>query len=99
MRNSNTASPLGLLFSTTTALVSPAHEAIAQRPLYQAIPPLTVRDTAASMFRRLTTLIDIWYRRTEQRQQLGQLNEHLLNDIGLEPFDVARERKKAFWQA
>ena len=99
MRNSNASAPLGVLFSTATALVSPAHEAIARKPLYEAIPPLTVRDTVGSALRRLTTLIDAWYRRVEQRRQLGQLNEHLLNDIGLEPFDVTKEQNKPFWQA
>ncbi len=99
MRNSNTTAPLGLLFSTATALVSPAHEAVARTPLYGAIPPLTVRYTVSSALRRLMTLADVWYRRVEQRRQLGQLNEHLLTDIGLEPFNATEERNKPFWQA
>lgn len=99
MRNSNTEAPLGLLFSTTTALLSPAHEAVARTPLYGAIPPLTVRSTVSSALRRLISMVDAWYRRAEQRRQLGQLSEHLLSDLGLEPFDVTREQNKPFWQA
>lgn len=99
MRNSNTAAPLGLLFSTATALVSPAHEAVARTPLYGAIPPLTVRSTAVSAVHRLVSLIDVWKRRAEQRHQLGKLNEHLLVDIGLQPFEVTREQNKPFWQS
>ncbi len=40
-----------------------------------------------------------WIVRTKDRRQLSRLNDHLLNDIGLNRFDVAREINKPFWRA
>ncbi|MEL6963455.1 MAG: DUF1127 domain-containing protein [Pseudomonadota bacterium] len=99
MNNSNTHAPLGLLFSTTAALVSPAHEAIARTSLYEAIPPLTIRSTVGSALRQVAALLRVWQRRIEQRRQLGLLNDRMLTDIGVEPLEVAQEVEKPFWQA
>ena len=99
MKNSNAHAPLGLLFSTAAALVSPAHEVIARKPLYEAIPPLTIRSSVGSALHQVAALFGVWHRRTEQRRQLGQLNDRMLADIGIEPLDVAKEVEKPFWQA
>ncbi len=37
--------------------------------------------------------------RRRDRQRLGQLDAHLLRDIGLDPQDARRECTKAFWQS
>ena len=40
-----------------------------------------------------------WRARAEQRQQLMQLDDRTLSDIGLTRTDVAWESNKHFWQA
>lgn len=52
-----------------------------------------VRVTTAWM----TTLLD-WQDRANQRHQLGELNEHLLRDIGVSREDARFEASKPFWQ-
>ena len=48
MRKTNTYPPFGSLFSTVTAMVSPAHETITRQPLYDTIPPLALRPSVRS---------------------------------------------------
>lgn len=47
---------------------------------------------------KTTDIIRTWARRSHDRRMLARMNEHLLNDIGLSPFDVNREVGKYFWQ-
>lgn len=44
-------------------------------------------------------VIGIWMERRRQRATLGQLNDHMLADIGLSRDDVWQETEKPFWQA
>ena len=99
MRNSNESPSLGLLFSTATALVSPASETVTRRPLYGAVPPLTVRSGVKSLIRELVALISTWRRRIDERTTLSRLDDHQLRDIGLGRLDVDKELAKPFWQA
>lgn len=39
----------------------------------------------------------IWQERAEQRHALGELNEHMLKDIGVSSADAYRESRKPFW--
>lgn len=39
-----------------------------------------------------------WLRRHRMRQEIAELDEHLLRDIGLTRFDAAVESRKHFWQ-
>jgi len=48
-------------------------------------------------FKTLEMLI-IWRERAEQRQALGELNAHMLKDIGISASDAYREARKPFWQ-
>ena len=98
MRNSNAAPSLGLLFSTATALISPANETITRRPLYGSVPQLTVRSAANDAIGGLLALISTWRRRMDERKKLGLLDDRMLDDIGLQPLDVRREIEKPFWQ-
>ncbi len=98
MRNSNRSGSLGLLFSTTTALVSPMHETIVQKPLYGSVPPLTARSTTSSLVHSLLKLFWVWRQRIRQREKLGLLNDRMLQDVGLSRLDVAKELEKPFWQ-
>ncbi len=48
------------------------------------------------------TLLGRWRRRAQQRALLGRLIEtspHLIDDLGLNPRDVAVEARKPFWRA
>ena len=53
-----------------------------------------IESTAKSIDQTVAT----WTARTKDRRQLSRLNDHLLNDIGLNRFDVAREINKPFWK-
>jgi uncharacterized protein YjiS (DUF1127 family) len=98
MRQSNATAPFGLLFLATTALISPTHEAITRKPLYGSLPPLQIRSSALSAMRKVLAGIDAWRRRAEERKNLALLSDHMLDDIGLNRFDVAHELEKPFWQ-
>lgn len=39
-----------------------------------------------------------WISRVEARRQLAQMNDHMLNDIGLNRIDIASEVDKPFWR-
>ena len=39
-----------------------------------------------------------WQERSHQRQQLGQLSDSMLHDIGLSRADVDSELSKPFWR-
>lgn len=98
MRNSNASPSLGLLFSTATALISPANETVTRRPLYGSVPQLTVRSATSSAIRSLLLLITAWHRRIDERKRLGLLDDRMLRDIGLDRQDVAIEIEKPFWK-
>jgi uncharacterized protein YjiS (DUF1127 family) len=45
-----------------------------------------------------TGTVNTWFRRSHDRRMLAMMNQRLLDDIGLNPGDVARESAKFFWQ-
>jgi len=47
----------------------------------------------------LIGLLREWLQRSRMREQISELDEHLLKDIGLTPADVRFEAGKHFWQA
>lgn len=47
---------------------------------------------------RLIQIVATVATRRRDRQRLGQLDTHLLRDIGLEAQDARRESVKPFWQ-
>lgn len=98
MRKTNDCPSLGLLFTTTAALVSPVHETIARKPLYGSIAQLRVRSSIGSLIRKSMALLDLWRERIAQRKRLGLLNDHMLKDVGLDRKDVADELSKPFWR-
>ena len=42
--------------------------------------------------------IRLWFSRSRQRRALAELNDHLLQDIGMSRDDAAREAAKPFWR-
>jgi uncharacterized protein YjiS (DUF1127 family) len=47
---------------------------------------------------RACDLLLTWHERSRQRDALGQLNDHMLRDIGLSRADVLAEATKRFWE-
>jgi uncharacterized protein YjiS (DUF1127 family) len=42
--------------------------------------------------------VKTWMRRSQERRLLGQMSQHMLEDIGLTQSDISREVAKFFWQ-
>jgi uncharacterized protein YjiS (DUF1127 family) len=42
--------------------------------------------------------ISLWVSRSQERRVLAQMNQHMLDDIGLTVADVEKEAAKYFWQ-
>ena len=40
-----------------------------------------------------------WEQRIRQRQRLGEMDDHMLQDIGVSRSDAAMEAAKPFWRA
>ncbi len=68
----------------------------------QVAPGAAARFLAAPTIGRVATrLIEVllqWQDRAIQRRHLGQLNERMLRDIGLDRADVSREIDTPFWR-
>jgi uncharacterized protein YjiS (DUF1127 family) len=47
---------------------------------------------------KTTDIVRTWVRRSNDRRSLARMNEHMLKDIGLNPFEVNQEVGKYFWQ-
>ncbi len=47
---------------------------------------------------QVMTILQTWVRRSNDRRQLAQMNEHMLNDIGLTRIHLQDEVSKYFWQ-
>lgn len=47
----------------------------------------------------LTLQAVTWEMRRRTRKDLSRLSDHMLVDIGLEPWSAAREASKPFWRA
>ncbi len=72
---------------------------------YRTASPVA-RGATKSLFARLGAalaglfdLLLLWQERSAQRIRLGQLDDRLLRDMGLDRDSVVREVRKPFWQA
>ena len=63
-----------------------------------AAKTLDVVERVEGFGTRATNVIRTWVRRSNDRRQLSQMNERMLNDVGLTRFDVSLETDKYFWQ-
>lgn len=48
--------------------------------------------------RHLLATLRRWHHRSRQRTALSELDDRMLNDIGLTRADVTREIRKSFWR-
>ena len=62
-------------------------------------PPLDIslNGLAALIVKVSDTLLD-WQDRARQRHRLGEMDDHLLRDIGLSRADLEHESAKPFWR-
>ncbi len=51
----------------------------------------------ANSYGRINDRIQLWLDRDRQRHALRELNDHMLQDIGISRCDVYRESAKRFW--
>jgi uncharacterized protein YjiS (DUF1127 family) len=63
-----------------------------------AAKTLAAVDHVEGFSAKAVNVLRTWVRRSNDRRMLAQMNEHLLNDIGLTRFDVSLETDKRFWQ-
>jgi uncharacterized protein YjiS (DUF1127 family) len=57
----------------------------------------TSHTAPLTVIRRIVAAIGLWRARARSRQQLRELSEHLLKDIGLRREDVGYKFQKPFW--
>ena len=69
------------------------------RPVVTHAPALDVSLTGlgALLVKASDTLLD-WQDRARQRHRLGEMDDHLLRDIGLSRADLEHEIEKPFWR-
>ncbi len=58
------------------------------------MPALSLRPARAAF-----AVIRVWMARSHQRQQLAELENHRLNDIGITREEALAEAGKPFWRA
>lgn len=99
MRNYNQNVTFGPMFSTVAAMMSPAHQTITRQPLYDQVAPLAIRPSIREITTGIYKQFMRWQGRANQRRILKELDDHMLQDIGLERFQAAEEAAKPFWRA
>ncbi|MFP7672599.1 DUF1127 domain-containing protein [Marivita sp. S0852] len=53
---------------------------------------------AATVAVRVAVVLTQWTERRRTRRHLGQLDDHLLRDVGLDRLAAQREADRKFWQ-
>jgi len=53
----------------------------------------------AADFVKLVDVLASWQRRVRDRNQLAQMSDHMLKDVGLSRSDIETEIRKSFWRA
>lgn len=59
---------------------------------------VSLTGLGALLVKASDTLLD-WQDRARQRHRLGEMDDHLLRDIGLSRADLEHETAKPFWRA
>ena len=78
-----------------------SHESTNSYAAYQpdlAVDRRAERKKLIRLFGRLLDTLECWYQRHRQRTALAELDDRLLDEIGLTRHDVSREVRKFFWQ-
>lgn len=99
MRKYNQNSGFGPVFSAVTAMMSPAHQTITRQPLYERIEPLAVHPGLKTFTSFIFGVVGRWHQRANERRALTMLDDHLLDDIGIQRYQAMDEGAKPFWRA
>jgi uncharacterized protein YjiS (DUF1127 family) len=59
---------------------------------------ISLKGLSALIVKATDTVLD-WQDRARQRRRLGEMDDHLLRDIGLSRADLEYESSKPFWRA
>ena len=59
---------------------------------------ISVKGFSGLIVKATDTVLD-WQERARQRHRLGEMDDHLLRDIGLSRADLEHEAAKPFWRA
>jgi uncharacterized protein YjiS (DUF1127 family) len=59
---------------------------------------INLKGLSALIVKATDTVLD-WQERARQRHRLGEMDDHLLRDIGLSRADLEHESAKPFWRA
>ena len=63
-----------------------------------AAATLSLTDRVGNFVVKVNQVLRTWVRRSKDRRMLAQMNERMMNDIGLTPYDIRLETEKYFWQ-
>ena len=81
------------------AFRSPARcPAFAPRPVRHGRNDISLKGLSTLIVKATDTVLD-WQDRARQRHRLGEMDDHLLRDIGLSRADLEHEAAKPFWRA
>lgn len=98
MNKSNAYPAFGALFAMGTTLVSPMHEAITSKPLYDSIAPREKPSPLRVLIAGVGGTLSGWRQRRAERISLAHLSDQLLRDIGVTRQQVDDEIRKPFWR-
>ncbi len=59
---------------------------------------LSVVERVEAFMDKISHVVRIWVRRSNDRRNLAMMSDHLLQDIGMSVYDVHQETGKYFWQ-
>jgi uncharacterized protein YjiS (DUF1127 family) len=59
---------------------------------------ISLKGLSGLIVKATDTVLD-WQERARQRHRLGEMDDHLLRDIGLSRADLEHEAAKPFWRA
>jgi uncharacterized protein YjiS (DUF1127 family) len=59
---------------------------------------ISLKGLGTLIVKATDTVLD-WQERARQRHRLGEMDDHLLRDIGLSRADLEHESAKPFWRA
>jgi uncharacterized protein YjiS (DUF1127 family) len=80
------------LFWSLSSVISPTSQPA-------AVPPARWDAGAVDWLRRAAATVRLWQERSRARQELLTLDDHILRDVGLTPYEVRMEAYKPFWRA
>ena len=73
--------------------------------MHNIVDDLAISEGTYSLVRRIeealkkvSMTVGTWATRSKDRNQLAQMSDHMLTDIGLNRVDIAIEVNKFFWQ-